>query len=94
MKQHLKNFLVEFKRRWSIIFETRELEIIRQDFYDKKWISKEETVRLMEYEIQQLTEWALKERKDKDIILENFNMSMMNAYYMAEEKTVKSGRLF
>jgi hypothetical protein len=94
MKTRLQNYLVEFRRRFNIIFESRDLEIIRSDFYTQKWISKEEMRRLFVSEIEQVTQWALREREEKNSLLENFRLATMQSYYEAEEKLIKSGRIF
>lgn len=94
MKTRLQNYLVELRRRFNIIFETRDLETIRSDFYTQKWISKEEMRRLFVSEIEQVTQWALRERAEKNSLLENFRLGTMQSYYEAEEKLIKSGRIF
>lgn len=94
MKTQLQNYLVELRRRFNIIFETRDLEIIRSDFYTQKWISKEEMRRLFFSEIEQVTQWALREREEKNSLMENFRLGTMQSYYEAEEKLIKSGRIF
>jgi hypothetical protein len=94
MKIRLKNFLAELRRRYIIIFETRDLETIRKDYYDRQWISKEELGRLFVYEVEQLTAWALRERADKNAVIEGFNLATMRNHYENEERLVKSGRLF
>jgi hypothetical protein len=50
MKFLWKTYLVKIKRYYNIIFNTRDIEIIRSDYFDKKWISKEEMHRLIEHE--------------------------------------------
>ncbi len=94
MKNKTQAFFLELKRRYNIIFETRDLETIRKDFYAEKWISKEELGRLFVSEMEQITQWALREQADKNAILENFNLATMRIHYENEEKLVKSGRLF
>lgn len=94
MRIRLKNFFLELKRRYNIIFETRDLETIRKDYYTEKWISKEELGRLFVSEMTEVTQWALREQADKNAILENFNLATMRIHYENEERLVKSGRLF
>ncbi len=92
MKVHLKNYLPKIKRIYHIIFENRELETIRSDFYNDLWISKKELQRLFQYEIDQLVQWAVRERDDKNLLLSHFNIGTMRAYYELEERTPKSGK--
>lgn len=94
MKNKIRIFFLELKRRYIIIFETRDLETIRKDYYDRQWISKEELGRLFVYEVEQLTAWALRERSDKNAVIEGFNLATMRVHYENEERLVKSGRLF
>jgi len=45
-----KTFLVKIKRYYDIIFNIRDIEVVREDYFSKKWISKEEMHRLIEHE--------------------------------------------
>lgn len=86
LKSHLKNFLVELKRRYFCIFETRNIEEIRSDYFNKKWISKEELFRLLEYEEQQfIREYKLLSDQMNDT-LSYFNMNSLANYQLLERK--------
>lgn len=94
MKKKWENYISRMKRIYNIIFETRELEEIRVDYYAARWISKEELKRLMKYEIDQLTDILIKEKENSKILFENFNLATMRNSYEVEEKTVRSGRKY
>lgn len=89
----MKKILENLKRLYEIYFENRHIEIIREDFYSGKFVSKEEMRILFVAELKYLTDLVLFERDNYDKLFENFRIGTMGAYYAAEEKTVKSGRL-
>jgi hypothetical protein len=94
MKKKWENYISKIKRIYNIIFETRDLEEIRADYYAAKWISKEELRRLMKYEIEQLTNLLIAEKDSSKILFENFNLATMRNSFDIEEKTIKSGRKY
>jgi hypothetical protein len=94
MYQTLKNnlsirwttFSVEFKRRWNIIFEERSIEDIRNDYLRGLWISKEELMRLKEWETQEfIKEYQLLRGQYLDL-LSGFNMNALSNYHLLERK--------
>lgn len=89
----MKHFFKKLKRIYEIYFENRDIEIIREDFYSGKFVSKEEMRILFASELKYLTDLVLFERDNYNKLFENFRIGTMGAYYAAEEKTVKSGRL-
>ena len=94
MKPQWKTYFSKAKRIYEIFFEHRDLELIRKDYYSGLWISKDELKKLMVYEISQLTILYKKEQEDRQQLMAHFNLATMRSYYEAEEKTVKSGRIF
>jgi len=86
MKQRLKNYLVNIKRIYNIIFENRDLTDIQNDYYLNKWISKSELEKLFEFEKIQLLE-AYKEKEQESIdLLKSFNMNSLSNYEALERK--------
>lgn len=77
---------VESKRRWEIIFETRSIENIREDYLNYKWISKEELIRLKEWETEQfILEYTTLKNQYVDV-LNYFNLNTLSHYQLLERK--------
>ena len=80
------NFSVEFRRRWNIVFEERPIDVIRQDYLTGAWISKEELIRLKEWETQEfIKEYELLRSQYIDL-LSGFNMNALSNYHLLERK--------
>lgn len=86
MKSRWKTFLDKTKRFYHIIFDEREIEEIRKDYFDGLWISKEELIRLLEYEEQQFIENYKNLQKDYNDMLSYFNMNSLSNYSLLERK--------
>ena len=82
----LKNFLVKLKRIYDILFNTRDVEEIRQDYFNNKWISKEELVRLLEYEETQFIKTYSELQNQYNDLLKYFNMNSLSNYSLLERK--------
>lgn len=82
----LKNFLVKLKRIYDILFNTRDVEEIRQDYFSNKWISKEELIRLLEYEETQFIKTYSELQNQYNDLLKYFNMNSLSNYYLLERK--------
>lgn len=93
MKLLWKTYFAKVKRIYEIFFEHRDLEIIRKDYYSDQWISKNEMHKLMVYEITQLMQLLHREREDRQQLMSHFNLATMGAFYEAEDKLIKSGRI-
>lgn len=86
MKSRWTTFLVEAKRRYDIIFNTREIETVREDYFSGKWISKEELERLLEYEETQFIERYSYLQQEYTDLLQYFNMNALSNYSLLERK--------
>lgn len=78
--------MAEWKRRYAIIFETREIEEIRKDYFSGKWISKAELEILLNYEESQFIEEYNRLKKDYNDLLTSFNMNALSNYQLLERK--------
>lgn len=86
--------MVEIKRKWNSLFEPREISKIRDDFYNKKWISKEEMLLLLEkteFEKIELIRIIEQTRSDYDRLLSSFNLNALASYELLERQ--KQGTL-
>lgn len=81
-----KTCLAETKRIFKIIFDTRDLETIRSDFFSHKWISKEELSRLIIYEEEQFIVEYTRLRQDYQDLLSSFNLNALSNYELLERK--------
>lgn len=86
MKSRWKTFLDKTKRFYHIIFDERDIEEIRKDYFEERWISKEELIRLFEYEEQQFIEHYKNLQKDYNDMLSYFNMNALSNYTLLERK--------
>lgn len=86
MNFHWQNFLAESKRIFSIYFDDRDIEKVRLDYFSHKWISREELIRLIDYEEQQFIEQYSKIQKDYHDLLSSFNMNALSNYELLERK--------
>lgn len=86
MKSHWKTFLDKTKRFYHIIFDERDIEQIRKDYFEERWISKEELVRLLEYEEKQFIENYSTLQKEYNDMLSYFNMNALSNYTLLERK--------
>jgi len=86
MKSRWKTFLDKTKRLYYIIFDKREIEEIRKDYFEERWISKEELVRLLEYEEKQFIENYSTLQKEYNDMLSYFNMNALSNYTLLERK--------
>jgi hypothetical protein len=78
--------LVEVRRRWNVVFEERSMEDIRNDYLKGLWISKEELIRLKEWETQEfIKEYELLRSQYVDL-LSGFNMNALSNYHLLERK--------
>ena len=82
----LKTFLVKLKRIYDILFNTRDVEEIRQDYFNNKWISKEELIRLLEYEETQFIKTYSELQNQYNDLLKYFNMNSLSNYSLLERK--------
>lgn len=86
MNSHWKTFLYKIKRFYHIIFNKRNIEEIRKDYFEERWISKEELVRLLEHEEKQFIENYTTLQKDYNDMLKYFNMNALSNYSLLERK--------
>ena len=86
MKFRWKTFLDKTKRFYNIIFNERDIEQIREDYFNNLWISKEELSRLLEYEEKQFIENYSNLQKDYNDMLSYFNMNSLSNYALLERK--------
>lgn len=86
MKSRWKTFLDNSKRFYNIIFNERDIEQIREDYFNNLWISKEELIRLLEYEEKQFIENYTNLQKDYNDMLSYFNMNSLANYSLLERK--------
>lgn len=86
MNSRWKTFSAEIKRIFTIVFEQRDIEIIREDHFSGKWISKAELIQLIEHEENQfiITYSAL--QKDYHDLLQSFNLNSLSNYQLLERK--------
>lgn len=86
LKSHWTTFLVELRRRYNIIFEDRDIMIIREDYLNNKWISKQELIILKNWETQEfIREYDALRSQYKDL-LSGFNMNALSNYQLLERK--------
>lgn len=86
MKSHLKNILTKCSRIYNIIFNDRDIENIRKDYFDNKWISKSELIRLLEYEESQFIKTYSDLQQQYNDVLKYFNMNSLSNYVLLERK--------
>jgi len=78
--------LDEFIRRYHIIFDTRDIQEIRQDYFEKKWLSKEELYRFIEHEEQDFVkEYTYLQQQHLDL-LNGFNLNALANYRLLERR--------
>lgn len=81
-----KTFLDNAKRIYDILFNIRDIEVIRSDYFSKKWISKNELIRLIDYEEKQFVIAYTQLHKDHVDMLNSFNMNSLSNYELLERK--------
>lgn len=81
-----KTFLVNLKRIYNIIFNDRDIEQIRKDYFDNLWISKSELYRLLEYEENQFINNYSQLQNQYNDMLKYFNMNSLSNYRLLERK--------
>lgn len=81
-----KIFSVKIKRLYDIIFNTRNIEDVRTDFFSHKWISKEELVRLIEHEEAEFVKSYTALNDNYIDLLKSFNMNALSNYTLLERK--------
>jgi hypothetical protein len=86
MNFHWKKFLVKIKRLYNIIFNRRNIEEIRNDYFNNRWISKEELIILLEYEEKQFIENYTRLQNQYNDLLSSFNMNSLSNYELLERK--------
>lgn len=86
MKFRWKTFLDKTKRFYNIVFNKRDIENIREDYFNGLWISKEELIRLLDYEEKQFIENYSNLKKDYNDMLSYFNMNSLASYSLLERK--------
>jgi hypothetical protein len=74
------------KRFYNIIFNQRAIEEIRKDYFGGLWISKEELIRLLEYEEKQFIQNYSNLQKEHNDMLSYFNMNALSNYTLLERK--------
>jgi hypothetical protein len=74
------------KRFYNIIFNQRAIEEIRKDYFGGLWISKEELVRLLEYEEKQFIQNYSNLQREYNDMLSYFNMNALSNYTLLERK--------
>jgi len=84
-----KNCLIELKRIYNILFEIRDIQTVRSDFFDKKWISKSELERLFLYETEELAKMVIREQENYNFLLEGFNLSAEKNARIFESKAIE-----
>jgi biotin-(acetyl-CoA carboxylase) ligase len=72
--------LRELERLYYIFFEHRSIDDITKDVNAKKWISKEETVRLYEHKLQEIQVHVRRTDEAYNLLLENFNLAVIKNY--------------
>ena len=65
---------------YTIICEDRDIIDIQNDYHNGLWISKDEVIRLMEYEKQLLLDEMLKYREETSLLLSDFKLATMRSY--------------
>ena len=85
-KSAWKTFLPEFRRRYQVIFETRDIERVRDDYFSDRWISKEELDRLLRYEEAQFVQAYGELQANYRDVLSYFNMNSLSNYALLERK--------
>lgn len=86
MKSRWKIFVTHSRRIYDILFETRSIDIIRSDFYNNLWISKEELLRLHEQEKIELLEEIAKKTAEYTDLLSSFSLNALSNYELSERK--------
>jgi hypothetical protein len=81
-----KTFLDNAKRIYDILFNIRDIEVIRSDYFSKKWISKNELIRLLDYEEKQFVIAYTQLQKEHVDMLSSFNMNSLSNYELLERK--------
>lgn len=81
-----KTFLVNSKRIYDILFNVRDIETVRKDYFSKKWISKNELMRLIDYEEKQFVIAYTELHKQHVDMLGAFNMNALSNYSLLERK--------
>lgn len=76
----MKIFLNNCKRLYNIIFETRKIEEIQEDYYNHLWISKAEQIRLHEYEKEMMAIEILRLKDDYNHLLDGFKLATHRNY--------------
>ena len=86
LQSHWTNFSSKAARIYDIIFNTRDIEQVRIDYFEHKWISKEELARLLEHEEQQfVAAYGMLQAQYNDL-LSSFSMNAMSNYSLLERK--------
>lgn len=75
-----KNFLVEAKRRYTIIFESRPVETIIADFYMRRWISKAELLKMHRHQYNELLDRLEQSIQDYNDLMASFNLQSMHNF--------------
>jgi hypothetical protein len=86
LKSLWKNYSVETKRIYNIIFEERDIENVRKDYFDNKWISKSELLRLIEHEEKSFIKEYDRLKQEYNDLLNSFNMNALANYSLLERK--------
>lgn len=86
MKSDWKTFLHESRRRYQVIFETRDIERVREDYFSDRWISKEELDRLLRYEESQFVKAYGELQANYQDVLKYFNMNALSNYALLERQ--------
>lgn len=81
-----KTFLIKAKRIYNIIFNDRDVEQIRKDYFDNLWISKNELYRLLEYEESEFINNYSRLQNQYNDMLKYFNMNSLSNYALLERK--------
>ncbi len=89
MKQQLKNFSHNLRRWYRIIFEHRDLNEIRDDYYAGRWISKSELDKIHRADAIEFLKILEKERADRQELINRFNSTIDNLYLEAENKVLR-----
>jgi DNA polymerase elongation subunit (family B) len=80
VKLQYENSLLEIKRRDQSLFEHRDIILIGTDYYNNKWISKNELKQLFLYEKQQLMIAVNTANENYKLLMENFNIGVIKNY--------------
>lgn len=85
MIQHLKNFFLEIKRRYSSIFEDRLVADIQNEYYNDRWISKKDLLKIYEFEKQTLLNEYFSIKQELNDLKSSFNLNALANYRKLEE---------